>query len=130
MARVLVVDDDEDGLGIRKLILERRGYEVSTAASAAAARAAIQSGNFQVVVLDVRLPRVEDGLALIREVRATLPAPRIVVMCGNRGDLDHREEASLADEILSKPTHVEALLKAIAGPPPPSRPSSPSAPSE
>ena len=130
MPRVLVVDDDAAGLEIRKLILERRGYEVSTATGPAEARTALQSTRFDVVVLDVRLPRAEDGLALIREFRAAVPAPRIVVMCGNRGDLDHRPEASLADEILTKPAHVEALLSAIAGPPRPRPPSSPSEPSE
>jgi len=118
MPNVLVVDDDGDGLEIRKLILERRGYAVTTAADAEQARAAFSSvslGAFDAVILDVRLPLIEDGLALIREFRAASPRVRIVVLCGNRGDLDRREEASMADEILSKPARVEALLNAIAG---------------
>lgn len=129
MASVLVVDDDAAGLEIRRLILERGGYAVTTATDAAQARAMF-SPAFDTVLLDVRLPRVEDGLALIREFRAASPALRIVVLCGYRGDLDGREEASMADEILSKPSRVEALLNALAGPPPPSPLSSPSEPSE
>jgi CheY-like chemotaxis protein len=108
MARVLVVDDDAAGLEIRRLILERRGYAVI-------ARAAFQLAEFDVVLLDVRLPRVEDGLVLIREFRAAFPALRIVVLCGYRGDLDRREEASMVDEILSKPARVETLLNALGG---------------
>ena len=117
MARVLLVDDDAAALEIRKLILERRGFQVTTAADATQARAAFSSA-FDVVILDVRLPGVEDGLGLIREFRSESPRVRIVVLCGNRGDLDRREEASMADVILSKPARVEMLLNAIAGPPP------------
>jgi CheY-like chemotaxis protein len=108
MARVLVVDDDSAALEIRKLILERGGHQVTTASDVEQARAA---GRPDVVVLDVRMPRIEDGLALIREFRAA--GVRIVVLCGNLGDLDGREEASMVDEILAKPARSEALLKAL-----------------
>lgn len=129
MPTVLVVDDDAAGLEIRKLILERRGYAVATASDADCARAAF-SAALDAVILDVRLPAVEDGLALIREFRAASPALRIVVLCGNRNDLERCEEALMADEILSKPARVEALLNALACPPLPLRPSLPSEPSE
>jgi CheY-like chemotaxis protein len=109
MARVLVVDDDPAALEIRKLVLERAGHLVSTAASVEAALSAAPS---DVAILDLRLPRVEDGLALIREFHAA--GVRIVVLCGNRADLDGRPEAALVDEILPKPTRSEVLLKAIS----------------
>jgi CheY-like chemotaxis protein len=112
MPRILVVDDDSAGLEIRKLILERGGYEVTLACDVPEARAAFSTA-LDVVLLDVRLPRVQDGLGLIREFRAASSTLRIVVLCGHRGDLDRREEASMADEILSKPTRVEALLRSL-----------------
>jgi len=108
MARVLVVDDDAAALEIRKLILERAGHQVTLASDVEQARAAARP---EVVVLDLRLPRVEDGLSLIREFWAA--DVRIVVLCGNRGDLDGREEESMVDEILAKPARSEELLKAI-----------------
>lgn len=115
MKRVLVVDDDAAGLEIRRLILERRGYSVTKAADAAQARAAFSPEAFDVVLLDVRLPRIEDGLGLIREFRSASPDMRIVVLCGNRGDLDGREESSMVDAIVSKPARTDALVNAIAG---------------
>jgi CheY-like chemotaxis protein len=108
MARVLVVDDDTAALEIRKLVLERRGHEVTTAQDAATARAARRP---DVAVLDLRLPLLEDGLALIREFHAT--AVRVVVLCGNPGDLDGREEARMIDQMLAKPVRTEVLLRAL-----------------
>ncbi len=106
--RVLVVDDDAAALEIRKLVIERRGHEVSVASNAAGARAIFAAG-CDAVVLDLRLPEVEDGLALIREFRSV----RVVVLCGNRGDLDGRPEARMVAAILEKPVRGEVLLNAI-----------------
>jgi DNA-binding response OmpR family regulator len=106
--RVLVVDDDAAALEIRRLMLERRGHSVTLACTPTEARAGFVAG-CDVVVLDLRLPEVEDGLALIREFRGA----RVVVLCGNRGDLDGREEARMVATILEKPVRSEVLLAAI-----------------
>jgi DNA-binding response OmpR family regulator len=106
--RVLVVDDDPAALEIRRLVIARRGHEVSVASDVEQARAAFAAG-VDVVVLDLRLPSLEDGLRLIREFRGT----RVVVLCGNRGDLDGREEAGMVATILEKPVRSEVLIGAI-----------------
>ncbi len=108
--KVLVVDDDAAALGIRKLVIERRGHSVTVARDAAQARAAFAQG-CDVVVLDLRLPEAADGLALIREFRGA----RVIVLCGNRGDLDGREEARMVAMMLEKPVRSEVLLQAIDG---------------
>jgi len=114
MARVLVVDDDTAGLEIRKLILERRGHEVTVASNVEQARAAFQMSVPETAILDLRLPKVEDGLALIREFRQAQPGMRIVVLCGNVADLDGREEAAMVDQVLAKPVRSDQLLEAVA----------------
>src|SRR5262245_38288397 len=114
MARVLVVDDDPAGLEIRRLILERRGHQVTTAADAESARSAFAASQPETVIMDLRLPRPEDGFSLIRQFRAAGPETRIVVLSG-AADLDRREEAKLVDEVLVKPVRTERLLEAIAG---------------
>ena len=108
MARVLLVDDDTAALEIRKLLLQRAGHIVVTAASVSDARSA---GPADAVILDLRLPAIDDGLTLIREFHRA--GVRVIVLCGNRTDLDGRSEAALVDEILEKPTRSEMLLKAI-----------------
>ena len=109
--KVLVVDDDAAALDIRRLVLERHGFEVAIAADADSARAAFASHRPDVVVLDLRLPEVEDGLALIREFQSA----RIVALCGNRADLDSRKEAGMVSAILGKPVRSEELVRRIRG---------------
>jgi DNA-binding response OmpR family regulator len=115
MARVLLVDDDADGLPIRKLVLERNAHQVMTAADAETARTLFQQTRPDIVILDLRVPGLADGLALIREFRAASPAVRIVVLAGWSADLDGRAEAAMVDEILAKPVPSRRLVQAVEG---------------
>lgn len=112
MSRVLVVDDDTAALPTRKLILEKAGHQVFLAASTAEARCEFAAQQPQTVILDLRLPRAEDGLALIHEWRAVSPDVRIIVLSGYTADLER--DCGSADEILRKPVRSERLLAAIA----------------
>jgi DNA-binding response OmpR family regulator len=113
MSRVLVVDDDPSGLEIRRLTLERRGHQVVVAASAPEARSAFHQAAPETVILDLRLPETEDGLALIREFRQAAAGVRIVVLSGCTADIENRPEAGMVDEILTKPVRSERLLDSI-----------------
>jgi DNA-binding NtrC family response regulator len=113
MARVLLVDDDPGGLEIRKMLLEREGHQVSTAADAAAARNQFRESIPECVILDLRLPSPEDGLALVREFREASPGLRIVVLAGWGADLEGRPEQELVDEVLAKPVRSERLASVV-----------------
>lgn len=68
MARVLVVDDDADIRFVMRAVLEDAGHEVLEASDGAAALVLLrQSPESLVVVLDLRMPRV-DGVAVLRRV--------------------------------------------------------------
>lgn len=113
MARVLLVDDDTGALEIRKRIFEHHGHAVVVAASPASARERFHSEPPESVILDLRLPDLEDGLALIREFRTSSPHVKIVVVSGWPADLDGRSESALVDLILAKPVRSEVLLASI-----------------
>jgi len=113
MARVLLVDDDADALEIRRRIFEYAGHHVNAAPDAGSAREQFHRELPDSVILDLRLPDPEDGLALIREFRAVSQEVKIVVLAGWRADLDGREESALVDQILSKPVRSEVLLGSI-----------------
>lgn len=113
MARVLLVDDDVDALELRKRIFERDGYEVFTASSVSGARAQFCAELPDSVVIDLRLPGPEDGLALIREFRAASPLLKIVVLAGWCADLEGRHESAMVDVVLAKPARSEVLLRAV-----------------
>jgi len=113
MATVLLVDDDPGGLEIRKMLLERDGHRVSTAADPATARDRFREHLPECVILDLRLPSPEDGLALVREFRQAAPGVRIVVLAGWGADLEGRPEQKLVDEVLAKPVRSERLITAV-----------------
>jgi DNA-binding response OmpR family regulator len=113
VARVLLVDDDLDSLRIRKQIFELRGHEVLTASTLDLARGHLEIAN---AILDLRIPTLEDGLTLIRELRAASPHANIIVLAGNPSDLDDRPERLLVDRILAKPVRSEVLLAATREP--------------
>ena len=115
MARVLLVDDDLDALEIRKRIFELDGHHVFVAPSAARALEQFRLGSPDSVILDLRLPDPEDGLALIREFRGASREVRIVVLAGWRADLDGRAESELVNVVLAKPVRSEVLLGAVRG---------------
>lgn len=66
---VLAVDDEEDSLGLLRVVLESAGARVTTAASAATALGMIEGLNPDVLVADIGMPEM-DGFELIRRVRA------------------------------------------------------------
>ena len=116
MASVLLVDDDDAGLELRKLIFEREGHQVLIARDADEARALFFRARPDCVVLDIRLPEAADGLGLIRDFRSAAAGVRIVVLCGWPLDLDATPEAGMADVVLAKPVRSAALVGALSGP--------------
>jgi len=113
MASVLLVDDDPGGLEIRKMLLERDGHRVTTAIDAATARSHFRKMTPDCVILDLRLPSPEDGLALVREFRQMAPNVRIIVLAGWSADLEGHPERELVDEVLAKPVRSERLVSAV-----------------
>jgi CheY-like chemotaxis protein len=113
MSRVLLVDDDAQGLEIRKLLLEHAGHDVIAFSDPGVAIAACLETSLDVAVIDLRLPEVHDGLALIRALRDAHTDLRLVVLCGLRSDIDDRPERGMVDEVLTKPVRAEKLLAAV-----------------
>ena len=81
-ARVLVVEDEAPMRDLVAAELGERGFAVSAAGDLAAARALLGGEEFDVVLLDVRLPD-GDGIGLLREIRAEPEAPEVIVLTGH-----------------------------------------------
>jgi two-component system phosphate regulon response regulator OmpR len=112
-AHVLVVDDDDRIRDLLKRFLTTRGYAVSQAADAAAARRMMDMFVFDLVVLDVMMPG-EDGVSLTRAIRAERDTP--ILLLTARGDPADRIAglSAGADDYLPKPFEPEELVLRIA----------------
>lgn len=76
---VLVIDDERAILGILSEYLTERGYEVTTASSGALALEALDQGEFDVALVDLKLPD-QDGISLIESFKERCPGMKCVVM--------------------------------------------------
>ncbi len=114
MANILVVDDE---LGIRDLlfeILNDEGHTVELAENAAQARAARQSGQPDLVLLDIWMPDT-DGVTLLKEWSASGQLTMPVIMMSGHATIDTAVEATRigAFAFLEKPITLQKLLKAV-----------------
>jgi CheY-like chemotaxis protein len=114
MARLLLVDDDPDQLQVRKLVLEQVGHEAFTAATPGAALDQFVKQRPKLVITDLRLPKAEDGLGLIRAMKEHDPGARILLLTGWGTDLNGRPEAGLIEQVMMKPVRSQRLVEWIA----------------
>ena len=116
--RALVADDNPTNRKVAELILAAAGVEVICVEDGAEAVAAFEAGVFDVILMDLQMPRM-DGLTAIRAIRerelqarsARIP---IVVLSANVMH-EHRSasRAAGADGHLGKPFRAEELIDAI-----------------
>ena len=114
--RVLVVDDELLIRWALREALEARGYAVSEAADAAAARSAMADNRAQpdAVVLDYRLPDSND-LSLLSAIRRGAPATRVIMMTAYGTDEMIRGALDLgAYRVVSKPFAVDQMADLVA----------------
>lgn len=95
---ILCVDDEPNSLVLRKLVLEKAGYQVLTASSAAQALEILSSQIVDLVLSDQLMPGV-TGTELAREIKSRSPRMPVIVLSGvNEVPLD----ADSADLFMSK----------------------------
>jgi len=115
--RVLVVDDSERLRQSLAAGLRSQGMAVETAADGVEALALLDSLPFDVIVLDLVMPRM-DGVRVLRELKPRRSKPRILVLSARDHVNDRVEALDLgADDYLLKPfafEEVRARIKALA----------------
>jgi len=109
LPRILLVDDHPDTVAIMSLVLTRRGYSVVRAYSVAAARAAAETHQCDLLITDGNLPD-GNGIELMRELKAKHSMPAMLVS----GSLDNGKSVeSEGFKYLRKPVDLARLLDAI-----------------
>src|SRR4051812_3961238 len=112
-ARVLLVDDDVQVRRFARDVLTGGGYEVVSVADAEAARRALASDPFRLVVSDIVLPGT-SGVELARTVRMQWPEVATVLITGFAGGQSVETADLGGTPVVTKPFTPEALLRAAA----------------
>ncbi len=79
MARVLVVDDDKGMREVLEIMLTREGYEVASASGGREALNLCQKNRFDVVITDLKMPRV-DGIDVLKGIKETSPETMVILV--------------------------------------------------
>ena len=109
---ILIVDDDPEIRDLTARFLKKHGYRVDTAADARAMDQTLESGRFDLVVLDLMLPG-EDGLSICRRLRTETALP-IIMLTALGEDTDRIVGLEMgADDYLPKPFNPRELLARI-----------------
>lgn len=111
---VLLIEDHDDTAQLMKMhLVEDLPSEVTIAPEGSAGLTGALSGDYDLVVLDLRLPDV-DGLTVCREIRAADDSIPILVVTGRASEVDRIVGLELgADDYLSKPFHVGELVARV-----------------
>lgn len=111
--RVLLVEDNAINLAIVQDLLTYNGAQVSVATNGVQALEVLETGEFDVVLMDCRMP-VMDGFEATRQLRVRGFSLPVIALTANAYEED-RKACRLAgmDDFVSKPVDEEKLLQAI-----------------
>jgi DNA-binding NtrC family response regulator len=111
--RILVVDDDVIVIKSCRRILEAEGFEVTTVPSADEALEKIKIYDFDLLVMDVKMPK-HDGIFLMREIKKNWPDIPIIVMSGYPTPETISDVLKLgAIQFIPKPFKPDEFMKSI-----------------
>jgi DNA-binding response OmpR family regulator len=117
MAKLLLVDDNQELLGIQGEFLRMSGHEVLTAANGGEALAHAARETFDLVITDIIMPD-KDGIEVIVALRKNMPALKVIAISGG-GRLNAKDYLSIARKLgasatLAKPFSGSELVATVA----------------
>jgi two-component system, response regulator RegA len=114
-SKILLVDDEVVFTTNMGKLLTNRGYKVTAANSGDGAIQALEKENFDVVVLDLKMPGM-DGLATLKEIKKLGLFTETLILTGH-GSIDTALEAIKlgAYDYLTKPCEIDDLVGKIEG---------------
>jgi two-component system, OmpR family, alkaline phosphatase synthesis response regulator PhoP len=119
IAKILVVDDDPDFVEIMRTVLEKADYEVVSASSGAEALTQIKAEKPDLMLLDVMMATVTDGLDLSEQLRNDPVLTHLpIIVVSSVADTPHAGLVSMDEAIhmeawISKPIAPKRLLELV-----------------
>ena len=112
MANITLVDDDENIVASISLALESHGHTVKAYFDGASGLAAVESDPPDLVILDVKMPRM-DGMEVLRRLRAGTEIP-VIMLTSKDDEIDEILGFNLgADDYIHKPFSQRLLLERV-----------------
>jgi len=112
--KILVVDDEPSHRRMIEAVLEAEGYEIKQADNGQAAFAAVEDRFYDLVIMDIRMPKV-GGIEALKKIKEISPGIPIIIMTAF-ASVDTAVEALKSDayDYLTKPLDIEELKILVA----------------
>lgn len=112
MEKILIVEDEEKLARFIELELEHEGYQVSKAYDGREGLASFEAGSFDLILLDIMLPRL-SGIEVLRRIRQASEIP-VILLTARDAVVDKVTGLDGgADDYITKPFAIEELLARI-----------------
>jgi len=112
MAKITLVDDDENIVASISLALESHGHQVKACYDGVAGLAALEADPPDLAILDVKMPRM-DGMEVLRRLRQTSDLP-VIILTSKDEEIDEILGFNLgADDYIHKPFSQRLLLERV-----------------
>jgi len=112
MAKITLIDDDENIVASVSLALESLGHKVKGYYDGATGLAALQNDPPDLVILDVKMPRM-DGMEVLRRLRQTSELP-VIMLTSKDDEIDEILGFNLgADDYMHKPFSQRLLIERV-----------------
>jgi CheY-like chemotaxis protein len=114
MARVLIVDDNQNILTVAHDALEDAGHEVTAIVDSLEIENILKTSEFDILITDIFMPG-KEGLEVIAQAREMLPQLKVIAMSGTLafGDMLSLAVDLGADAKIEKPFRVNDLLAKV-----------------
>ena len=110
---VLLVDDEEELIAAWVERLEMRGMNAAGATNGQEAIQLIKKNQYNVVVLDIRMPGI-DGFEIMKQIKIEQPNLPVILITGHKcPDKEDKRMLSNAQECLVKPVNIDILIEKI-----------------
>jgi DNA-binding NtrC family response regulator len=110
---ILIVDDEQDFVEMLTMRLTDEGHRVRAAYDGDEGLAALKEASCDVVILDIRMPRM-DGITALKEIKKLYPVVEVILLTGH-GAVDTAVEGlkSGAFDYVQKPAKFQELLEKL-----------------
>jgi CheY-like chemotaxis protein len=119
MAKILLIDDDQQVLSVMTSFLGREQHEILTATDGKQGIRLLENQQFDLVISDVIMPE-KDGLEVLMWLKLNKQSchPKIIAISGGAASIDQNELLNMcrllsADKVLPKPVDFETLTGAV-----------------
>ena len=112
MVKICLIDDDQNILASLSLALKAENFEVETYSDGLSGLEALNSVNFDIAILDIKMPRL-DGMEVLQKLRNSSDIP-VIFLTSKDDEIDQLLGLKMgADDYITKPFSQKLLIERV-----------------